>query len=109
MAAASQIQIPILHHDDAVVTQLQQNVNKVFKNFSNQTSSAQVEIAAMTIIGEVKQASLTVVQFQAVAGTGWLFCNGQSCVDTDYSRLTGNNVVPNITPVGGVNSFILVN
>lgn len=105
----NQVQIPILHHEDAVVTQIQQNTNKVLKNFSNQTVGLQTEVQSMIIIGEVKEAALTIDQFQSVAGIEWILCNGQSCVDTDYSRLTGNNVVPNISPVSGTNFFIRVN
>lgn len=105
----NQVQVPLLHHDDPIVVQLQQNTNKVFKNFSNQTTSIQDAIEAMIIIGEVKQAVLTMEQFERVAGPGWLICDGQSCVDTEYARLTGNNVVPTIPPFDGVNSFILVN
>lgn len=105
----NQVQIPLLHHEDSIVTQIQQNTNKVFKNFSNQTAGLRDLIQSMIIVGEVKEAALTIDQFQAVAGTEWILCNGQSCVDTDYSRLTGNNVVPNITPVSGTNFFIRVN
>ncbi len=61
----------------------------------------------MTIVGEVKIANLTVEQFQAIAGTNWLLTNGQSCVDTAYSKLTGNNTVPTLT-LGSVNNFIRV-
>ncbi len=109
MAASNQSQIPVLQHPDGVITQLQQNTNKGLKNFSNQTTAATNAIQSMTIVGEVKQAALSESQFQSVAGTNWLFCNGQSCVNTNYSRLTGNSFVPTITPAAGVNSFILVN
>lgn len=106
---ANQVQIPILQTPDPIVQQLQTNVNKVFKNTYDQANSTAASVEAMTIIGEIKTAALNTTQFQAVAGMDWLFCNGQSCVGTTYSKLTGRNTVPNITPVGPVNSFILVN
>lgn len=62
----------------------------------------------MTIIGEVKLASLTLAQFQSIAGTNWILANGQSSVGTQYALLTKNNVVPTVT-LAGVTTFIRVN
>lgn len=104
---ANQRQIPVIQTENQSVTQLQQNSNKVIRNISNNVDLAQKSIDEMTIIGEVKIANLTVVQFQNISGTNWLLTNGQSCVDTAYSRLTGNNTVPNIS-LGSINNFIRV-
>lgn len=104
---ANQRQIPVIQTQDGHVTQLQQNANKVLRNLSNNIVELQTDINQFTIIGEVKIASLSVEQFQSIAGSNWLLCNGQSCVDSDYSRLTGNNVVPTIS-LGGLNNFIRI-
>lgn len=105
---ANQTQIPVIQTKDGTITQLQQNSNKVLRNLNNQIVSSQDFVNQMTIIGEIKIANLTVVQFQAITGTNWILCNGQSCVDTAYSRLTGNTTVPNIS-LGSVNNFIRIN
>ena len=47
-------------------------------------------------IGEVKSAMLNVSQFQSQSGSGWVLCNGQSCVGSVYSQITGNNNVPDM-------------
>lgn len=62
----------------------------------------------MTIVGEIKIANLNEEMFQSISGDNWFLNNGQACVDTTYSRLTGNNTVPTLT-VGGINTFIRVN
>jgi len=105
---ANQRQIPVIQHPDSTVVQLQQNTNKVFRNVSNQVTEAQTSINEMTIIGEIKLASLTLSQFQSVAGTNWIAANGQSSVGSKYASLTGNNTVPTIS-VSGANAYIRVN
>jgi hypothetical protein len=106
--SANQVQIPSIQVPDTAFNLNQQNINKVFKNIYGQVASAQAQINEMTIIGEVKIANLTVAQFQAIAGTNWLLCNGQSCVGTAYALLTSSNTVPNIA-LGSLNNFIRVN
>jgi hypothetical protein len=108
MVMANQVQIPVIQTPDANQVQLQQNANKVLRNINNQSVVLQGTLSSMIIVGQVTIANLTELQFQSIAGTNWLLNNGQSCVDTDYSRLTGNNVVPTLT-VGGINTFIRVN
>lgn len=105
---ANQTQVPVIQSQDQSITQLQQNANKVLRNINNQIVDLQTAINKMTIIGEIKIANLTVTQFQAIAGTNWLLCNGQSCVGTSYSQQTGNNTVPTLS-LGSVNNFIRVN
>lgn len=104
---ANQRQVPVIQSKDETTTLLQQNANKVLRNLSNQVDSLNSSINEITIIGEIKIANITVTQFQSVAGTNWLLTDGQSCVDTAYSRLTGNNVVPT-TSFGGINTFIRI-
>lgn len=106
--AGNQRQIPVIQTDDGNVTQLQQNSNKVLRNLSNQIDSQLVSINEMTIIGEVKFASLTLEQFQDIAGTNWILANGQSSVGTKYALLTGSNTVPTVT-LAGTTTFIRVN
>lgn len=106
--SGNQRAIPVIQSPDSTVTLLQQNSNKVLRNLSNQIDNLNTSQAQTVIIGEVKLASLTLTQFQAVAGTDWILANGQSSVGTSYAQLTGNKTVPTVT-VTGVNSFIRVN
>lgn len=106
--AGNQRQVPVIQSPDATQTQSQQNTNKVLRNLSNQIDSIQSDINEMTIIGEIKIVNLTPSQFQGVAGNNWLLTNGQSCVGTKYSVLTGNNTVPTLS-LGAVNNYIRVN
>ena len=106
--AANQRQIPVIQTPDQNMTLLQQNSNKVLRNLSNQIDSLQTSLNQMEIVGEVKFASLTLAQFQDIAGKDWINANGQSAVDTAYAKLTGNTTVPNIT-LTGATAFIKVN
>lgn len=106
--AGNQIQVPVIQTSNGDMTQFQQNTNKVLRNLNNQIVSVQSLVDETEIIGEIKIASLTLDQFQSVAGTGWILANGQSSVGTQYAQLTGNNTVPTIT-VTGATTFIKVN
>lgn len=106
--SANQCQIPVIQTSENNITQIQQNANKVLRNLNNQINVLQTDVSQMTILGEIKLASLTLTQFQAIAGINWILANGQSSVGTAYETLTGNKVVPNIT-VAGSTSFIKVN
>jgi len=103
----NQTQIPVIQSPDPL-PQIQQNTNKVLRNLSDNIDQLQMQMDETEIIGEIKIANLTQAMFQGIAGDNWLLCNGQSCVDTSYSRLTGLNVVPTLT-VSGINTFIRVN
>lgn len=103
-----QVQIPVIQKNDDAQNQIQQNINKVFRNLNSQILSIQESINSYTIIGEIKLAGLTLAQFQSVTGTNWILSNGQSCVGTEYALLTLNNVVPNIS-VTNATAFIRVN
>lgn len=105
---ANQVQVPVIQTPDSNVTQLQQNSNKVLRNLNNQINVLQVDVDQMEIVGEIKFATLTLLQFQNVAGTDWILANGQSSVGTKYALLTGNKTVPTIT-VAGTTAFIKVN
>ena len=105
---ANQRQVPVIQTADNNITQVQQNSNKVLRNLSNQVDGLTTAVDQMEIIGEIKLASLTLAQFQNIAGTNWISANGQGCIGTQYSNLTKNNTVPNIS-VTGTNAFIKVN
>lgn len=105
---ANQVQIPVIQHTDPNVVQLQQNANKVLRNLNNQIVSIQTSISQLEILGEIKLASLTLAQFQTIAGDTWILANGQSSVGTDYETLTSNKTVPTIT-ITGATAFIKVN
>lgn len=104
---ANQRQIPVIQTSNGDITQIQQNTNKVLRNISDQADQLQIQLDETDIIGEIKIANLSEAIFQGIAGDAWLICNGQSCVDTAYSKLTGLNVVPTLV-VGGINTFIKV-
>lgn len=106
--ANNQIQISSVTTTNNDLNQVQQNVNKVFRNLSIQIESSSEAISEMTIVGEIKLADLTISQFQGVAGKDWILANGQSSVGTAYQQLTGNTTVPTIS-VAGTNAFIRVN
>lgn len=101
-------QIPFVNTDDGNLNQIQQFVNRVFRNLTNKIDASEIALDQMTILGEVKLASLTLEQFQSIAGTDWVLANGQSSVGTKYALLTGNNTVPTVT-VTGTTAFIKVN
>lgn len=104
----NQVQIPSVKTSNDSMNQVQQNVNKVFRNINNQVVDIQHSLGELMILGEIKLAGLTLLQFQAIAGIGWILANGQSSVGTDYETLTNNKVVPNIS-VAGSTAFIKVN
>lgn len=105
---SNQTQIPTIKTSDDAVNQIQQNINKVCRNLNSQITESQNKISEMTIIGEVKFASLSLTQFQMIAGTNWILANGQSAVGTAYARISGNNNVPTVT-LAGTAAFIRVN
>lgn len=45
-------------------------------------------------IGDFRESMLTLIQFQAINGPGWVLANGQSCVGSYYEEITGNTTVP---------------
>lgn len=108
MVSAIQTQIPIIQNGDQALVQTQINTNKILRGISNQVFDNQDFVNQNTILGEIKLANLTLDQFQSIAGDDWILANGQECVNTSYSRLTGNNNVPTIT-FSGATAFIRVN
>ena len=108
MTQANQVQIPSVTTQNDALNQVQQNINKVLRNINNQIVSVQSFVNENTIIGEVKIANLSVTQFQAITGSNWVLCNGQSCIGSSYAQMTGQNTVPTIS-VGSLNNFIRIN
>ena len=47
-------------------------------------------------VGDVEQSMLTLAQFQAIKGTGWVLADGSSCVGTTYATITGASTVPDL-------------
>lgn len=45
-------------------------------------------------VGTIKSSMLTLAQFQAQNGTGWVLADGGSCVGSSYATLTGFTTVP---------------
>ena len=108
MNTPGQTQIPTLQTPNDSLNQIQQNINKVLRNMFGQINTLTSSVDELEIIGEIKLSPLTLAQFQAQAGKGWIQANGQSCIGTQYSLLTANKTVPNIS-VTGANAFIKVN
>lgn len=50
--------------------------------------------AATGSIGQIVQSMMTLAQFQAQYGTGWVLADGSSAVGTAYATLTGNSTIP---------------
>lgn len=108
MAQPNQTQIPVIQTGSGDLTQAQQNVNKVLRNIYSQVTDLQSDVTQTIIIGEIKIANVTLDQFQATTGKDWVLCDGSTCIGTEYSKLTKNNVVPNLT-IGSINTFIRIN
>ena len=49
---------------------------------------------AVGAIGDTKHSMLTLVQFQAQYGPGWVIADGSSCVGTQYAAMSGNSTLP---------------
>lgn len=47
-------------------------------------------------IGEIMAADLTLAEFQAVHGTGWIIADGSSCTGSVYASVTGHTIVPDL-------------
>lgn len=47
-------------------------------------------------IGDIKHANMTLAQFQAVNGSGWVLCDGGSSAGSVYSSVTGQTTVPDV-------------
>jgi hypothetical protein len=105
---ANQVNIPVIQTQTPGLTQVQQNINKVFNNTYNQIVSLQDDISTIQALGDVIFSPLTLVQFQSVHNSDWIIANGQSCVGTAYEILTLNKTVPTIT-LSGATAFIKVN
>ena len=47
-------------------------------------------------LGDIRTSVLTEVQFQALNGSDWVLCDGDSCSGTAYETLTSNSTVPDL-------------
>src|ERR1035437_6683577 len=45
-------------------------------------------------VGTVRYSMLSLAQYQARVGSGWVLCDGGSCAGSDYATKTGASVVP---------------
>lgn len=55
-----------------------------------------VEVQAPATTGDMKTSMLTPAQLATKEGEGWLLCDGQTCVGTEYEALTTYTTVPNM-------------
>lgn len=63
-------------------------------------------------VGEIIYTGLTIAQAQSqlgADGVNWISANGQSCAGTAYETLSGNSVVPDLSPIAGQAILIKVN
>lgn len=88
----SKVQTP-----DRTINQLQSNVTNSLQSIGNQLNQ-------VTIVGEIKQATITEAQFQSQAGQGWVSCDGRSIVGSSLNKLTGQLTAPTTA-----NSFLRIN
>lgn len=105
---ANQVNIPVIQTTMQPLTQIQQNINKVFNNIYGQLVSLAGNVSELQGLGDIIFSPLTLAQFQTIHGDGWILANGQSCVGTSYETLTGNKTVPTVT-LSGATSYIRVN
>lgn len=82
---------------DRTTNQLQDNISKALQQVGNQLNQ-------LTVIGEVKEATLTETQFQQQAGKGWIACDGRSIVGSQLNKITGQLTAPTET-----NKFVRIN
>jgi hypothetical protein len=108
MSSGNQLNIPVIQLPDPSIVQIQQNINKVFNNIVNKITALQTTVNALQGIGDIGLSALTLAQYQAVHGKGFIQANGQSSVGTAYQALTMQLTVPTIT-VAGANAYIKVN
>lgn len=47
-------------------------------------------------VGSVKSSLLTLAQFQAQNGTGWVLADGQNVAGSSYASITGSSTVPDM-------------
>lgn len=106
--AGNQVNIPVIQTPTQSVTQIQQNINKIFNNIYGQVTSLQTLVDQIQGLGDVILSPLTLSQFQTIHGTDWIVANGQSSVGTSYESLTNNKTVPTVS-VSGVTAYIKVN
>ncbi len=88
--------------EDRTTNQLQNNISGTLQQVGNLLSN-------VTIIGELKMSRLSLEQFVAQAGKGWVLCDGQSVVGSQYNKISGNLVAPTISSMSGANFFLRIN
>lgn len=79
-------------------------INQLQDNISTAMQSLGLAINQVTIIGEIKQASINLDQFQRQAGPGWVACDGRSIVGSTLNKISGALTTPTIS-----GSFIRIN
>lgn len=90
------VTVPKVQTQDRTVNQLQTNISTAMQTLGNSVNQ-------VTIIGEIKQATISESQFQQQAGIGWIACDGRSIVGSALSKLTGQLKAPTTA-----NSFLRI-
>ncbi len=91
------VNISKVQTQDRTMNQLQDNVTNSLQTLGNLVNQ-------VTIIGEVKQATINLDQFQRQAGSGWVPCDGRSIVGSSLNKLSGQLTAPTIA-----SSFVRIN
>ncbi len=91
------ISLPKVQTQDRTMNQLQDNVSTALQTLGNLVNQ-------VTVIGEVKLATISLDQFQRQAGSGWVPCDGRSIVGSSLNKISGQLTAPTIA-----SSFVRIN
>ena len=100
MSIKTNFEIPRATSDVEIAKQgqrLAQDLSKNFKSVKNQLESLTTKLDSTGLpVGSIVHSMLTLSQFQALSGTGWVLADGGSCTGSTYSSVTGYNTVPDV-------------
>jgi hypothetical protein len=90
------VNLPKVQTQDRNMNQLQNNTSIALQTIGNLVNQ-------VTIIGEIKQATINLDQLQRQAGPGWVPCDGKSIVGSTLNKLSGQLTAPTIA-----NSYVRI-
>lgn len=78
-----------------------QLLTKVKDNFEeHETEMTAIQVAPpLVVVGTIVHSMLTLAQYTALAGAGWVLANGASAIGSTYHAITGNTNVPDLRGV----------
>ncbi len=73
-------------------------INQLQQNIIDGISKLQIALQPVTSsIGDTQLSTLTLAQFQAQRGKGWVISDGQNVTGSQYQKITGSATVPDQT------------